>query len=357
MFKTGWVAAAMAIAVAVALGAPVAWAAEGPALATVQVQGSAGATGNAVSLDAVVEAVRQTTLSAQVAGAIVALNVKAGDVVRAGQPLVRIDARAASQNAAASVAQVEAARATLNVAAAEYERQQLLFQKQYISQSALDRAKAQFQSAQAQVQAQQAQARAAQAESGFFVLSAPYDGVVSDVPVTLGDMAMPGRALLTLHDPSLLRVTAAVPQTVLAGLTDSKDVRFELPGLASAPGLLQPSQVQVLPVVDAATHTGQVRLTLPANLKGLAPGMFARVWLPAGAARSETASAERLYLPAKVVVRRAEMTGVYVLNAQGRPLLRQVRLGPVQGERVEILSGVSKGESVALDPQAAAKVR
>ena len=353
MIKTRWVVAAMALA----LGACPAGATEGAALATVQVQGSAGAAGSGVSLDAVVEAVRQTTLSAQVAGAIVALNVKVGDVVKAGQPLVRIDARAASQNAAASAAQVEATRAAQNLAASEYQRQQLLFQKQYISQSALDRAKAQFQSAEAQMQAQLAQARAAQAESGFFVVSAPYDGVVSDVPVTLGDMAMPGRALVTLHDPSLLRVTAAVPQSVLAGLTDSNDIRFELPGLASSPGLLQPSQVQVLPVVDAATHTGQVRLTLPANLKGLAPGTFARVWLPAAASRPDGASAERLYLPVKAVVRRAEMTGVYVLTPQGKPLLRQVRLGPVQGDRVEILSGVSKGETVAVDPQAAARVR
>ncbi len=353
LFKTRWVAAAMAVA----LGAPFAWAAEGAALATVQVQGSAGTAGSAVSLDAVVEAVRQTTVSAQVPGAIVALNVKAGDVVKAGQPLLRIDARAASQNAAASAAQVEAARASMNVASTEYERQQLLFQKQYISQSALDRAKAQFQSAQAQLQAQQAQARAAQAESGFFVVNAPYAGVVSDVPVTLGDMAMPGRALVTLHDPSALRVTAAVPQTVLAGLTDSDAIRFELPGLASAPGLLQPAQVQVLPVVDAATHTGQLRLTVPAGLKGVTPGMFARVWLPAGASRPDGTSAERLTLPVRAVVRRSEMTGVYVLNAQGKPLLRQVRLGPVQGDRIEILSGVSKGERVAIDPQAAARVR
>lgn len=353
LFKTRWIAAA----VAVALSGPAAWAGDGAALATVQVQGSAGTAGSAVSLDAVVEAVRQTTVSAQVPGAIVALNVKAGDVVKAGQPLLRIDARAASQNAAASMAQVEAARAAMTVAATEYERQQLLFQKQYISQSALDRAKAQFQSAQAQLQAQQAQARAAQAESGFFVVNAPYAGVVSDVPVTLGDMAMPGRALVTLHDPSALRVTAAVPQTVLAGLADSGAIRFELPGLASAPGLLQPTQVQVLPVVDAATHTGQLRLTVPPGLKGVAPGMFARVWLPAAAARPDGAGAERLSVPVRAVVRRSEMTGVYVLNAQGKPLLRQVRLGPVQGDRVEVLSGLSRGERIAVEPQAAARVR
>jgi hypothetical protein len=85
--------------------------------------------------------------------------------------------------------------------------------------------------------------------------------------------------------------------------------------------------------------------------------MFARVWLPGGSARADAAGAERVTLPAKAIVRRAEMTGVYVLNAQGKPLLRQVRLGAVQGERVEILSGVGKGDIVALDPQAAARMR
>ena len=57
------------------------------------------------------------------------------------------------------------------------------------------------------------------------------------------------------------------------------------------------------------------------------------------------------------VVRRAEMTGVYVLDAQGRPLLRQVRLGRRSGEQVEVLSGLRPGDKVATDPQAAAKVR
>jgi multidrug efflux pump subunit AcrA (membrane-fusion protein) len=55
------------------------------------------------------------------------------------------------------------------------------------------------------------------------------------------------------------------------------------------------------------------------------------------------------------VVRRAELTGVYVVDAQGAAVLRQVRLGRSQGNSVEVLSGVSAGERVALDPQAAAR--
>ena len=110
-----------------------------------------------VSVDAVVEAVRQATLSTQVPGAVVSLSVKAGDKVRAGQELARIDARVAQQQVAGSTAQMEAAQAQLKVATRELERQQQLFQKQYISQGALERAQAQWEAAQAQVQALQAQ--------------------------------------------------------------------------------------------------------------------------------------------------------------------------------------------------------
>lgn len=314
-----------------------------------------GGSADTVSLNAVVEAVRQTTLSAQVPGAIVALHVKVGDAVKAGQELLRIDARAAQQNVAGSAAQVEAAQAALNVAATEFERQKQLFAKNYISQGALDRTQAQYRAAQAQVNALQAQTRAAQTQSGFFVLNAPYAGVVSEVPVTLGDMAMPGRPLVTLHDPSALRVTAAVPQTLLASLTQgAQGVRYEVPGVAALKAPQAATQVQLLPTVDPATHTAQLRVALPANVPGAAPGMFARVWLPATGAGSRP---QRLFVPASAVVRRGELTAVYVVDAQGAPRLRQVRLGPVAGDRVEVLSGVSAGDHVATDPQTAARTR
>jgi multidrug resistance efflux pump len=92
------------------------------------------------------------------------------------------------------------------VAVKEFDRQKLLFEKNYTSQAALERAEAQFKATQAQVSAQLAQAGAARAQSGFFVVRAPYGGVIADVPAMLGDMAMPGRPLLTIYDPASLRV-------------------------------------------------------------------------------------------------------------------------------------------------------
>ena len=174
--------------------------------------------GESASFDGVVEAVRQTVMSAQVSGAVVAIDVKVGDVVKTGQVLARIHARAAEHNVAASDALVLSARATLDVATKEFDRQKLLFEKKYTSQAALERAEAQFKATQAQVSAQLAQAGAARTQSVFFVLRAPYGGVIADVPAVLGDMAMPGRPLLTLYDPASLRVTASFRKRKLRAL-------------------------------------------------------------------------------------------------------------------------------------------
>jgi multidrug efflux system membrane fusion protein len=340
--------AALAVALAAAPAGTAVAAGSEPGLASAAVASSASA--ETAGYDGVVEAVRQTVIAAQVAGAVVALPVKAGDRVKAGQVLLRLDARAAEQQAGAAAAQVQAARATQDAATKEFERQKQLFHTNYISQAALERAEAQYKSAQAEAAAQVATAGAARTQSGFYVVKAPYDGIVSNVSVVLGDMAMPGRALLTVYDPGALRITAAVPQTAALRLAAQGPApQAELPGVASA--RIAPVRWQLLPAVDPATHTLELRLDLPPGTAA-APGLFARAWLPGSAGDTP-----RLSVPAQAVVRRAELSGVYVIGADGRPLLRQVRLGPTRGEQVEVLSGLGAGERVALDPQAAARVR
>lgn len=125
--------------------------------------------------------------------------------------LLRIDARAAEQGAATRSAQVAAARAARDMAATELARQRQLAEKHYISQGALEQAENQHRAAQAQLNAQLAQAGAARTQTSLHVLRAPFDGVVSRLDVARGDMAMPGRPLLTVYDPAALRVAAHVP--------------------------------------------------------------------------------------------------------------------------------------------------
>jgi RND family efflux transporter MFP subunit len=265
---------------------------------------------------------------------------------------MRIDARAADQTAAAGAARARAARAAMDEATREFERQQQLFAQGFISRAALDRADAQFKTAQAEASAQLANAGAARTQSDFYVVKAPYGGVVANVSVVLGDMALPGRPLLTLYDPSALRVTAAIPQTAVANQEVPLAAEVEIPGAAAA-DLIKPVHVQRLPAVDAASHTLELRLDLPPNTNA-APGMFARAWL--SVASDASTRETRLFVPAQAVVHRSELAAVYVIGRNGKPLLRQVRPGRNQGGHVEILSGVALGERVALDPQAAARI-
>jgi RND family efflux transporter MFP subunit len=340
-------ALATGLALSFALASPVNAAAKAESAASVaQLTPSA-----AVAYDGVVEALRQTVIAAQVAGAVVEIGVKVGDSVKAGQWLVRLDARSADQNAVASAAQVEVARAALQVATQDLARQKQLFRDNYISQAALERAESVFEAAQAQLAAQRAQAGSARTQTSLFVVHAPYAGVIAELPLALGDMALPGRPLLTIYDPAALRITASVPQSVAARVGDGQVVRVELPGLPEAWRWPAVKPVQVLPTVDAATHTVQLRADLPLHFKAATPGLFARLWL--AAADSPTGAPTNLSVPLLAIVRRAEMTGVYVLDAASKPVLRQVRLGRKVGDRVEIRAGLSAGERVVNDAQAA----
>jgi len=351
--RRGLRAVAMVVAVAASGRPPVAALADAPPpavpSAAVAARGGSGST----SYEGVVEALRQTVVAAQVPGAVIALQVRAGDTVQAGQVLMRIDARAADQTAAAGAAQARAARAALEAAGRDFERQQQLFAQGFISQAALDRADAQFKMAQGEASAHLANAGAARTQSDLYVVRAPYGGVVAGVSVVLGDMALPGRPLLTLYDPAALRVAAAIPQVAVARSGSAFAPQAEIPGLAAS--RVKPLRVQLLPTVDVASQTLELRLDLPPDT-GATPGMFARAWLP-GPGPGASSEEARLFVPSQALVRRSELAAVYVIGRDGKPLLRQVRPGRSEGSQVEILSGVAAGERVALDPQAAARIR
>jgi RND family efflux transporter MFP subunit len=293
-----------------------------------------------VAAEGVVEAVRQTTLGAQVAGRIVALDVKAGDTVRAGQVLARIDARTAEQAVAASRSQVAEAQANLANAKRKYERNRDLLAQKFVSQAALDQAEAEYKAAQAQLAAVTANEGQALAAQSFTTIVAPYAGVIGATHAELGDMAQPGKPLLTIFDPRELRVTATVPQAALATLKLGAPVAIEIPAIDRT---VTSTRATVIPLADARTHTARVRLDLPDGER-LLPGQFARAHFATGTARA-------IAVPASALLKRGEVTAVYVVDRDGRPQLRQVRVGESVGERqVEILAGLSAGERIAANP-------
>ncbi len=293
------------------------------------------------SSEAVIEAVRQSTVSAQIAGRIVELRFDVGDRVKKGEVIVRIDERAATQAVAASEAQVREAQAALANARSQHERSRQLLAQKFISQAALDQSEAAYKAAQARVTALLAGAGQAATERSFATIVAPYGGIVSARHVELGEMAVPGKPLMTGFDPATLRVSANVPQAQVGAVQAGGRARIEIPSLAR---WVEAKSLTVIPSADPRTHTTRVRLDLPEDVSGVYPGVFARVHFVVG-------RAPRLLAPRGAVVKRSELTAVYVVDAAGRPQLRQVRLGDAGDERsVEVLAGLKPGEAVALDP-------
>jgi RND family efflux transporter MFP subunit len=267
--------------------------------------------------------------------------------VQKGEVIVRIDERAAAQAVAASEAQVREAEAAARNARAQYERSRELVAQKFISPAALDRAEADHRQAQAKLSAMLAGAGQASTERGFATIVAPYSGIVSARHVELGEMAVPGKPLMTGFDPSTLRAVANVPQAQVAAIQAGGRARVEIPSLGR---WIEARQVTVVPSADPRTHTTRVRLELPEDVRGVYPGVFARAHFSIG-------RAPRLLAPRAAIVQRSELTAVYVLDEQGAPRLRQVRLGAAGDETsVEILAGVRPGERVALEPVKAGMV-
>jgi len=297
------------------------------------------------SAEAVIEAVRQSTVSAQVAGRIVELRFDVGDYVKKGAVIVRIDERAAAQAVEASEAQVRQAEAELRNARAQYERSKQLVAQKFLSEAALDKVESDYKAAQARLTALLAGAGAAATERSFATIVAPYSGVVSARHVELGEMATPGKPLVTGFDPETLRVTATVPQAQIGAIQASGKARVEIPSLGR---WLEVKQVTIVPSADPRTHTTQVRLELPPDVRGVYPGIYARAHFIVG-------REPRLLMPRSALVQRSEVVAAYVVGGDGALQLRQIRLGSAADQdSVEALPGLQPGERVALEPVKAA---
>jgi RND family efflux transporter MFP subunit len=292
------------------------------------------------SAEGVVEATRQSTVSAQISGRVKEISFDVGDRVRKGQIILRIDESEANQGVAGSQARVLQAQAALQNAKVNYERSKQLLEQKFISQSALDKAESDYRMAQAQAAASQAGAEQSALTQAYTSVVSPYAGVVAARMVELGEMVTVGKPLMTGFDPTQMRAIVSVPQYKLAELGQRPVVSIEIPSLSR---WIKPASVVVQPTADARTHSTLVKVSLRENESGVYPGMFVR-------AHFEIGKAKKMLIPVSAVVRRSEVVAVYVVDDKSAINMRQVRVSDatMNGE-VEVLSGLTAGERVAVD--------
>jgi multidrug efflux system membrane fusion protein len=310
-----------------------------------------------------VRSATSSVLSAQISGTVREVRVKPGDHVRRGQVLAVIDDRGPRAQVAAAQAGVEeatqglaeiehalqAAAADRQFAEATFRRYQGLLAKNSVSRQEFDGAEAKYKAALAneraleakkrQIEARGEQARSQQesAETVFSYsrVTSPIDGVVTAKPVDAGTVVMPGMPLLTVEDPGHYRLEANLPEQLLPKVTlgTPVDIRTEH-------GKLQGRVTEIVPAADTASRTFLVKVDLPRDC-GCRSGEY-------GTAGFAVGEAQRFSLPRQALVEHGELEGVYVANPQGVLEYRLVKTGKDLGERVEILSGISEGDRVAI---------
>ncbi|MCG8097810.1 MAG: efflux RND transporter periplasmic adaptor subunit, partial [Candidatus Thiodiazotropha taylori] len=265
-------------------------------------------------LDGTVEAINQTTLSAQTRGQVEQILFDVDDFVEKGQEVVKLkdtEQRAGLDQARADLKEAKARR---QEALDDFNRTKDLFGRKLASQSQLDKATAALKSAKARKEA--ADARLAQATEQFEYtrVKAPYSGIVTHRHVEVGEIASPGQKLMSGTSLDQLRVIVDLPQSLVPVIRQQGKARVLLSSGESIEGV----KLTIFPFADQSSSTFQVRVDLPEGVKDLFPGMFVKTAFITGVK-------QELVVPREAVVYRSEVTAVYVLGSDGRVHFRHIR--------------------------------
>lgn len=291
-------------------------------------------------LDGVIEAVKQSTVSSQTSGELIELSFDVDDYVKKGQIVARLRDREQRSGLSQAKASFNEAQARFDEAENEYQRIRDLYKQKTVSKSKLDGAKAGREAASARLEAAKAGLTKAKEQLGYTEVRAPFNGYVIERHVEIGEVANVGTPLMSGFSLNELRVNVDVPQRLLNTVREYSEAKVTF---THEDRVIESKKLTFFPYADARTNTFKVRVLLPKNIEGVFPGMFVKVAF-------KTGEKEQLMIPAKAVAYRSEVTGVYV-RKDGKIAFRQILLGKVdEHQRAHILSGLSNGEEVLLDP-------
>lgn len=241
-----------------------------------------------------------------------------------------------------TLARVESAKAQQNSAKAD---RVAAVSRLSSAKAALSSSKANLSSAKASLSSSKANLSKAGEQLGYTEIVAPYSGIVTERHVELGEVVSPGTPIMTGISLDQMRAVANIPQRLILKVRKHNSARLFVDGDEVGTAI---KKITIFPYADPATNAFKVRATLDSASKGLFPGVFVKIGFEVG-------TEEQLVIPKSSVAYRSEVTAVYVMNENGVPSMRQVRLGLVAPDsKIRVLAGLDEGETVALDPVQAA---
>ncbi|MBX3159582.1 MAG: efflux RND transporter periplasmic adaptor subunit [Deltaproteobacteria bacterium] len=279
---------------------------------------------------------QRAEVTADVQGKVLEVMVDRGDRVKQGANVVRLDVQNAGLAAREAMANVASARAQRQLAEEECKRTQTLLEKGAITRSEFDRQNATCTSAVQQVAAAEARAAMMAKSMTDGIVRAPFEGIVSERNVNIGEWVAPGRSLFTLVDDDPLRIQLSVPEAVVPVVKEKQKV--EVIAVADR------EKVHMATVTRIGGEIGRsrsliVEATLDPN-SGLKPGMFAEAHLLTGKTTKYPIVAK------EAVVKRGKTWHVFTVK-KGELHDQIVQLGPEpEPGKVSVIQGLKKGDKV-----------
>jgi membrane fusion protein, multidrug efflux system len=285
-----------------------------------------------------VKAADRTEISSRILAPIGEITVAAGQTVKAGDPLIRLDPREIQARLFQAQAGVTAAEATLKKTETDFERYGRLLESRAVSRSEFERIQTERNVAHARLRQAKESLIEAEVMLSYTIIKAPKAGLVVDRLAEPGDTARQGIPLLVLYDPASLRLEVPVPESLAVRLKkgDKFTVRFD-----ALDREVTAMVDEIVPQAEVGSRSLLVKAALP-ETAGLFEGMFGRIQIPSGQRR-------HLCLSVDAIRRVGQLEYVDVVkedNVLERRMIKTGRLG--MPGKVEVLSGVEAGETVRL---------
>jgi membrane fusion protein (multidrug efflux system) len=285
--------------------------------------------------------VHETAIGSKLLARVVEVHLKAGQPVKQGEVLVRLDStdlRAKLKQAQATLESGEASRAQAEV---DVDRLGKLRKANAVSEQDFERAATALKSADAELNRARASINEIQATLDWATIRSPLDGLVIDKKVDVGDMVTPGQTLATLLDPKRMQLVASVRESLAHRLRVGQTIDVQIENISKeCSGTIS----EIVPESESASRAFQVKVTGPCP-EGIYSGMFGRILIPLD-------QESVLMIPRAAVQSVGQLNLVDVVE-KGAISRRAVRVGRSFGDDVEILSGLREGEQVELPPRSA----
>jgi RND family efflux transporter MFP subunit len=263
-----------------------------------------------------------------------AVSVNPGDAVRQNQVLIKLDNRRYLSRLDQAKQAAIAAKAGFTRAETEYKRIYTYFQAQAATARDLEKAEEVLTSAKAGIMRAEEVVREAEIALGYTIIKAPETGKVLKRLVESGDLAAPGKPLLILETSGTFRLEAHVREGLIKNVKPKTVLRVAIDALQKS---TEATVEEIVPYADPATRTFLVKTSLP-DLTGLYPGMFGKLLVP-------VQEHQVIVIPSKAVRHVGQLELVSV-KENDIWQTRYIKTGKTMKEMVEVLSGLSGGETI-----------